>query len=39
MVLELRHTTITKVRFPDSIKTEIENIKAGIIDGSISTGW
>ena len=24
---------------PDSIKTEIENIKAGIIDGSISTGW
>jgi len=24
---------------PDSIKLEIENIKAGIIDGSISTGW
>jgi len=24
---------------PDSIKTEIESIKAGIIDGSISTGW
>lgn len=24
---------------PDNIKTEIENIKAGIVDGSISTGW
>ena len=24
---------------PDSVKLEIENIKAGIIDGSISTGW
>jgi basic membrane protein A len=24
---------------PDSIKTEIEYIKTGIIDGSISTGW
>jgi basic membrane protein A len=24
---------------PDSIKTEIENIKAAIIDGGISTGW
>jgi len=26
-------------QIPDSIKTEIENIKTGIIDGSISTGW
>ena len=26
-------------QIPDSIKLEIENIKAGIIDGSISTGW
>mgnify|MGYP006277698539 CR=1 FL=1 len=26
-------------QIPDSIKTEIENIKAGIINGSISTGW
>lgn len=24
---------------PDSVKLEIENIKAGIIEGSISTGW
>lgn len=24
---------------PDSIKAEVENIKTGIIDGSISTGW
>ena len=26
-------------QIPDSIKIEIENIKTGIIDGSISTGW
>lgn len=26
-------------QIPDSIKTEIEAIKQGIIDGSISTGW
>ncbi|MCD4680540.1 MAG: BMP family ABC transporter substrate-binding protein [Bacteroidales bacterium] len=26
-------------QIPDSIKIEIEAIKAGIIDGSISTGW
>ncbi|MCF8234060.1 MAG: BMP family ABC transporter substrate-binding protein [Bacteroidales bacterium] len=26
-------------QIPDSIKTEIENIKAGIINGTISTGW
>ncbi len=26
-------------QIPDSIKTEIENIKEGIINGSISTGW
>jgi len=26
-------------RIPDSIKMEIENIKAGIINGTITTGW
>ncbi len=26
-------------QIPDSIKLEIEDIKAGIVDGSISTGW
>lgn len=26
-------------QIPENIKTEIENIKTGIMDGSISTGW
>jgi len=26
-------------QIPDSVKLEIENIKTGIVDGSISTGW